>query len=278
MVVDDGSSDGTQDLLASAHPAVTVVRHDRPRGVAASFNDGAKKSTGEIVMLLNDDTEAEASWLENLCRPLEDDRAWGFAASKLLLFDQRTVLHSAGDFFGRDGMPGSRGVWENDRGQYDSLGETFGPCAAAAAFRRAMLDHVGFFDETFGSYCEDVDLSFRARLLGFRCRFVPTARVYHRLSATGGGPLASYHVGRNTVWVIAQDLPSPLIRRYWPLILGRQAAVAAEAVRHWREPSARARLQGQIAGLRGLSRRREARRQVQQCRNISIAELDAALT
>ncbi len=278
LVVDDGSADGTSNLLATLYPEVTVIRHAVSLGVAPSFNDGARRSTGSTVVLLNDDTEAETGWLENLCGPLDQDDSWGFAASKLLLFDRRTVLHSAGDFFGRDGMPGSRGVWEEDRGQHDGWVETFGPCGAAAAYRRGLLEDVGFFDESFGSYCEDVDLSFRARLAGYRCRFVPSARVYHRLSATGGGPLASFHVGRNAVWVLAQDLPSPLLRRYWSRILARQASIAGEALRHWNEAAARARLRGQISGLRSLASRRERRRSVQGRRRVSVGEIDRALS
>src|SRR5262249_13730149 len=179
---------------------------------------------------------------------------------------------------GRDGMPGSRGVWQQDRGQFDAAPEPFGPCAAAAAYRRALFDDVGLFDESLGSYLEDVDLGFRARLRGHRCRFVPAARVYHRLSATGGGPLASFFVGRNAIWVLAQNLPAPLLQKYWPRIVARQLQISKEALRHGREPAARARLRGQIAGLRGLRVRLKRRAQIQKSRRISISELDGLLT
>jgi GT2 family glycosyltransferase len=277
LVVDDGSVDGTRDLLVTRFPEVVVVRHSSTLGVARSFNDGVRAATGSIVVLLNDDTEPEPQWLELLCRPLDEDPTWSCAASKLLLEDRRDVLHSAGDYFGRDGMPGSRGVWETDRGQFDESIETFGPCAAAAAYRRSMLDDVGLFDESLGSYCEDVDLNIRARLLGHRCRFVAAARVFHRLSATGGGRVASYFVGRNALWVALQDLPTPLLHRYWPRIAARQAAIAAEAASHWREPAARARLSGQLDALRGLSSRLSRRAGIQARRRVSIAMLDAWL-
>jgi GT2 family glycosyltransferase len=141
-----------------------------------------------------------------------------------------------------------------------------------------MIDDVGLFDESFGSYCEDVDLSFRARLLGHRCRFVASARIYHRLSATGAGPVSSYFVGRNAVWVVCQDLPSPLLRRYWPRIAARQAAITIESLRHWREPAARARWRGQVDALRTLSSRLRLRAQIQAGRRVSIAAIDAWLT
>lgn len=278
VVVDDGSTDGTLRLLGERYPEVRVVAHSTCHGVARAFNDGIRASTSPIVVLLNNDTEAEPNWLAELCRPLEDDPTIDFCASKLLLFDRRTILHSAGDFFGRDGMPGSRGVWQEDRGQFDQGPEPFGPCAAAAAYRRSLLDRLGLFDETLGSYCEDVDLSFRARLAGFRCQFVPSARVYHKLSATGGGTTASYYVGRNVPWVLAKDLPAPLLRKYWPRIVARQLAISFESLRHWREPAARARLRGQIDGLRGLAQPLGRRAEVQASRRITIAALDGYLS
>jgi len=278
VVVDDGSTDETLKLLSEHYPEVQVVGHATRLGVARGFNDGIRASTSPIVVLLNNDTEAEPNWLAELCRPLESDSSIDFCASKLLLFDRRTILHSAGDFFGRDGMPGSRGVWQEDRGQFDHGSEPFGPCGAAAAYRRSLLDRLGLFDESLESYCEDVDLSFRARLAGFRCQFVPSARVYHRLSATGGGTTASYFVGRNVLWVLAQDLPAPLLRKYWPRIVARQLAISLESVRHWREPAARARLRGQVDGLRGLARPLSQRAKIQASRRISIAALDAYLS
>lgn len=278
IVVDDGSKDDSVALLRERYPEVTIVRHERPLGVARGFNDGVRASNGDVVVLLNNDTEAESAWLDRLCRPFDRDAEVGFTASKLLLFDRRRVLHSAGDFYGRDGMPGNRGVWQEDQGQFDSALDTFGPCAAAAAYRRSLLDRLDLFDESFGSYCEDVDLSFRARLAGERCRFVPDARVYHHLSATGGGALASYHVARNAIWVVFQNMPGVLLNRYWPLILRRQLALTAEALRHWREPAARARLRGQRDAFRGLDQILDRRPWVQQSRRVSIAAFDALLT
>jgi GT2 family glycosyltransferase len=278
VVVDDGSTDGTADALAGEHPSVQVVRHARPLGVARGFNDGILATTTDLVVLLNNDTEAEATWLESLARPFESDPNVGFAASKLLLFDRRTVLHSAGDFYGRDGMPGNRGVWQVDCGQFDNQLAPFGPCGAAAAYRRDLLSALGGFDESFESYVEDVDLSFRARLAGYDCRFVPEARVYHHLSATGGGVTASYFVGRNVLWVIAQDVPASLLARYWPRMLGRQATIVVDALRNWRGAAARARLRGVLAGFRTMGQRAAIRRTIQRQRLVSIADLDALLT
>lgn len=277
ILVDDGSTDRSIKMITAAYPEVRVVQHPRTLGVATAFNSGLRAATGEVLVFLNNDTEAEPTWLDALVRALEEHPETTFAASKLLLFDRRDILHSAGDFYGRDGMPGNRGVWQKDEGQYDALVETFGACGAAAAYRGSLFEQVGTFDETLGSYLEDVDLSFRARLAGHRCRFVPSARVYHRLSATGGGRTSSYYVGRNAVWVAVQNLPTRLLRVYLPRILARQAGITRDGIRHAREPAARARLRGQLDGFRGLAARLDRRRAVQKTRRVSVVEIDKML-
>jgi GT2 family glycosyltransferase len=122
-------------------------------------------------------------------------------------------------------------------------------------------------------YCEDVDLAFRCQLLGYRCVYVPTAVVYHMLSATGGGPLASYYCGRNFLRVIARDMPGPLLGRVWPRIVAAQMRIAAESLWHVREPAARAKLRGQLDGLRELPRLLGERRAIQRRRRVPIRYL-----
>jgi len=102
-----------------------------------------------------------------------------------------------------------------------------------------MLDEIGLFDEELFMYCEDVDMAWRAQIAGYRCVFAPAARVYHRLSATGDGKLASYYTGRNTLFVLAKDYPPALLRRALPRVLAAQRRIAWEALRAWRGEAAR---------------------------------------
>ena len=88
-------------------------------------------------------------------------------------------------------------------------------------------------------YLEDVDLAWRLQLLGWEAVFAPEARLYHHLSATGGGTLASYYTGRNTIWVIAKDMPGPLLRRYLGRIVAGAVAGDRDALRAWRGAAAR---------------------------------------
>jgi GT2 family glycosyltransferase len=141
-----------------------------------------------------------------------------------------------------------------------------------------MLDEVGLFDESFFMYCEDVDLNWRAQLAGWLCWYTPEAVVYHKLSATGGGPIASFFTGRNTLWVIAKDYPASLLRRHWSLVYRAQWAVARRALQAWRGEAARARLRGQLAGLLGWPRMLKARRTIQSSRRASDSHLESLLT
>lgn len=253
-VVDDGSTDGTATMLTGQYPEVSVIRRERNSGLVAACNAGIRTTRADYVCLLNNDTEAEPGWLAALVAALDRAPAAGSAASKMLLFDQRDTLHSAGDGFTVTGLPLNHGVWQRDTGRYDQQHEPFGPCAGAALYRRTALDAVttspdGPLDPALFMYCEDVDLNWRLQLAGYRCVFAPTARIYHHLSATGGGPFASYWVGRNLLLVLAKNYPLPLLRRYWPRIIAVYTGRAWRALRAWRGAAARATLRGMLAAL-----------------------------
>lgn len=278
VVVDDASSDGSPRLVQDKYPEVRLTSLSRNLFFAGACNAGIRLTETDLVALLNNDTEAEPSWLAELVNTLDANPQAGMATSKLLLFDRRDTIQSAGDFYRPSGVPGNRGVWQRDGSRFDEPCEVFGACGGASLYRRAMLDEIGLFDEDFRGYCEDVDLSFRAQLAGYRCIFAPGARVYHRLSATGGGPLASFLCGRNFINVVVKDMPGSLLRRYWHRILGAQAGYALHSLRHSREPAARARLKGQASAVLQLPKMLRKRRAIQSSRQVSESYLDSILT
>jgi GT2 family glycosyltransferase len=234
---------------------------------------------GTFIVLLNNDTEAHSAWLEEVVAAFQRHPEAGMVASKMLLFDRRDTFHTAGDFYRLDGLPGNRGVWERDEGQYDEEAFVFGACGGSAAYRRTMLEQVGMLDEDFFFSCEDVDLAWRAQLAGWRCIYAPQAIVYHKLSATGGGTTASFYDGRNTIYVLIKDYPGDLWRLHWRAILRSQLRLAGEALRAWRGAAARARLKGQLIGLLlGGPRMLPKRRAVQRSRTVDRAYLHRILT
>lgn len=285
IVVDDASADGTGWLLAEALDiAVVHIEGSRGHGFVAACNRGLARARGELLVLLNNDTVPEPGWLGELVGALDRNPWASMAASKLTLYDRAGTIHSTGDYYGPDGVPNSRGVWQRDRGQYDIEEEVFGPAAAAGAYRRSMLADLArcggtqppgrVLDPQLWMYCEDVDLNLRARLRGYRTVYVPTARVRHRLSATGGGALASYYVGRNLIYLIAKDLPLAFIRHHFPALIMAQARFSLAALRHVRGAAARARLRGIAVGLLTWPRVLPSRRRVMSTRLISARQLD----
>lgn len=277
ILVDDASTDDSVAYVRERYPQVKIVELARNSGLTTGCNAGARAADGDLLVMLNNDTEPEPGWLAALVDVAEAHPHAGAVASKMLLYDRRDTLHNAGDVMGADGIPRNRGVWEVDRGQYDARTEVFGGCGGGVAYRRDAWEAAGGFDERLFMYLEDVDLAWRLQLLGWQARFAPAARLYHHLSATGGGTLASYYTGRNTVWVIAKDMPGPLIRRHFGRIIRAQWRVTRDALAAWRGAAARARLRGQMAGLLGLPRVLAWRQKVQQTRQVSIDVVDAML-
>jgi len=278
FLVDNDSTDESLELTRRDFPEVKIIELDQNLGYAGAVNRGIEQSTGEIIVALNNDTEVAPGWAQALVDALQAHPDAGIVASKMLLFDRRDTLHAAGDGFGTDGIAINRGVWQKDEGQFDQDTYIFGGCGGAVAYRRTMLDEIGLFDEDLFMYLEDVDLNWRAQLAGYRAVFAPDAIVYHHLSATGGGSIASYYTGRNTIFILAKNLPGLIFRCYWPNIIAAQLKIALDALRAWRGEAARARLQGQLAGLWGLPKWLAKRKKVQQARRVDDRYLVSLLT
>ena len=278
IVVDDASTDDSAGFVRRLMPEATVLALSRNAGLAVAVNQGIAAGNAPLVALLNNDTEPEPDWLAALVAAARRHPEAGAVASKLRLFDRRDTLHSAGDTYSVRGLPGNRGVWQRDVGQFEHEEEVFGACAGAALYRRAALEAVAavdgaVLDPRFFMYCEDVDLSWRLRLRGYAIVYAPEALVYHRLSATGGGPLASYYVARNTLAVLIKDVPSSILRRNLARIVLAQLSGALVTVPHLGEPAARARLRGLAAFPRLLPTLLRQRRRIQASRVVSSETL-----
>ncbi|NKQ37208.1 MAG: glycosyltransferase family 2 protein [Chloroflexi bacterium] len=278
LIVDNGSTDGSQEFVRTHYPEAQVIELGRNYGFTGACNRGWEASQGEFVILLNNDTEADPNWLAEIVGAFQRHPQAGIVASKMLLFDERDRFHTAGDFYRVDGIPGNRGVWQKDEGQYNKEERVFSACGGAAAYRRAMLAEIGFLDDDFFFSCEDVDMGWRANLAGWQTIYAPTAVVYHKLKATGGSVVGSYYDGRNFLYLIWKDYPGDLLRQNWRPILKAQLRITGDALRAWRGEAARARLRGQMAGLLGICKMWPKRQQVQAIRRIDNDSLTAVLT
>jgi GT2 family glycosyltransferase len=273
ILVDNASTDDSVPFVHQNFPEVKVLVLESNEGFTGACNAGYAKAKGEFIVLLNNDTEADQNWLTAVVEAFERYEKVGIVTGKILLFQQRDHFHTAGDYYRLDGIPGNRGVWQEDRGQYDQEEYVFSACGAAAAYRRVMLEQLGFLDDRFRFSCEDVDLGWRAHLGGWQVLYVPSAIVYHKLKATGGGPTASYYDGRNYLYLLWKNYPTALFRRHWRSILLAQLRITGDALRSWRGPEARARLRGQIAGLFGAFKFRSSRKEIQGSRRLTDDKL-----
>lgn len=207
IVVDNGSSDGSVELLERVFPSARVIRNAENLGFAPAVNQGIRKARGEYLALVNNDVVATDGWLDELRRALDaDPRRWA-AAAQMRYLHQPGRINSAGflvDLTGRardrnDGMPASAEPSEPI--------EVFGASGGAVLIRRSVIDEIGPFDERYFAYLEDVDLAWRARRAGYTCTYVPAAIVLHEQSATSNRVkgLKTYLSVRNHVWTLAKN-------------------------------------------------------------------------
>ena len=214
ILVDNGSSDGSVDLVSGLYPEVRIISLSRNLGFAAANNAAFSEAKTKYIALLNNDAVAHPQWLKHLTESLESNPAAGFATARILYYENREIIDRAGDGYSTAGAGVLRGRGSKAK-DYAQTQYVFGACAAAAMYRKAMLDHVGFFDPEFFLIYEDVDLSFRAQLSGYPCLYVPAAEVFHMVSSSiiRDSAISIYYGHRNLEWVYFQNMPSGLLLR-----------------------------------------------------------------
>lgn len=193
-VADNGSTDGSAELLRREFPSVRLLLLDRNYGFAEGYNKALEMVDADYCILLNSDVETPRGWLEPILRVLDDHPDVAVAAPKLRSYEHRDSFEYAGasggyiDIFG---YPFCRGrilkCVERDEGQYDDERDVFWVSGAAFCCRRDVFRQLGGFDGAFFAHMEEIDLCWRMQLAGYRVRIVPQSCVYH----LGGGTLAA---------------------------------------------------------------------------------------
>lgn len=245
IVVDNASEDGSAEWLAAQpDPNLRVIRNAANAGFAAACNQGIRASDAAFVALLNDDTEPEPRWLEQLLAGAQSSSRVGSVACLMVFANNPEITQSAGIAIDRAAI-----AWDRLGGQpaasapAQTACEVFGASGGAALYQREMLDQIGLFDERFFAYLEDVDLAWRAQRAGWRCVYQPGAVTKHFTSATSGegSPFKQRLLGRNKIWLAAKNAP--------PRDLARIALYDALAVAYGLARSG-AGLRGRAQGLR----------------------------
>lgn len=216
ILVDNNSTDGSVACIATQFPMVRIVSLPRNTGFTGGNNEGLRHAKGQFIVLLNNDARLENRWLEYMVAAMTADDRLGSCAAKIII-DGTDRLDSAGDIFTTAFTGTKRGELQPAH-LFNQTCQVAGPCAAAAIYRRAMLEQIGFFDDDFFLNHEDTDLNLRAWLAGWRCQFVPDAVAYHKVSSSIGtlSDTSVYYFARNSLWVWIKTVPFPLMCRFLP--------------------------------------------------------------
>jgi GT2 family glycosyltransferase len=246
IVVDNGSTDGSVAFITKEFPEVELIQHSTNRGFSGGINPGFKAAIERdipYVISFNNDAVADPAWAEHLKRTLDEHGSYGMATCKFV--SEHDTFDSTGECYTHWGLPYPRGRGEPVSSTYDNQTEILAATGGATMMRTAMLKEIGLFDEDFFAYYEDVDLSLRAQLAGWKIRLVPEAIVRHQIGGTGGKikGFYTYQTMKNYPWILLKDMPASLYFRILPRFILAYALFFVSAV---------SRRQGWYA-LRGLA-------------------------
>lgn len=178
VFVENGAADGSAEFVRGSFPEVTVVVAEANGGYAAGNNLGAKHARGSILAFLNPDTEVDPAWLSELVRPLLADPTVGLTTSKILMMDNPGIINACGNSISMGGVTWCRGTGM-PRDHFAADEEVPAVSGCAFAIWRSLFEEMEGFDERFFMYLEDTDISWRARVSGYRCVYVAGSEVLH---------------------------------------------------------------------------------------------------
>jgi GT2 family glycosyltransferase len=231
MVVDNGSTDGSAAALAHEFPAVQVVALPENLRFAGGNNEGLRRALAagaDAAMLLNNDTEADPQMLERLVLALEQDPTAG-AVAPLIFFARplERIWYAGGTCVPALGLAAHRGLRTDYTGQYRSVEETGYLTGCCLLATREAWEKVGLLDERYYIYAEDADWCLRARAAGYRLLFVPTARLWHKVSSSTGAssPWKIYQRLRANLTLFARNTKGVARITWLPAFLVQQAVL-----------------------------------------------------
>ncbi|MCZ2123373.1 MAG: glycosyltransferase family 2 protein, partial [Anaerolineales bacterium] len=280
ILIDNGSKDiqAIEDLIKK-HENLNIVfkKNQENLGFAAANNLGVNLAKGKWIALLNADAFPEPDWLKNLLSAAQENPHFSFFASRQIQYGNPELLDGAGDAYHTSGLAWR--IYYNQPTKEFGLEqqEVFSACAAAALYLKEDFLKIGGFDEIFFSYFEDVDLSFRLRLFGKRCLYVPHATVYHVGSASTGkaSDFAVYYGHRNLVWAFFKNMPTLLCLWYLPFHLLTNIYISlAFLIREKRSIVIKSKLDA----FRSLPKVLRNRSSVQKMRTASAWDINRAFT
>jgi GT2 family glycosyltransferase len=224
IMVDNGSTDGSQDYVRKSFPKVRLIQNPTNYGFAKANNQGMEIAKGRYIVCLNNDIKLEKNFLSELVHAAEQDRRIGMVAPKMVYFDTPEIDTIGVRLF-------SSGLsW--DTKDESLVAQVVAPCGGAVLYRKEMLEDIklegDYFDSDFIIYCEDLDLGLRAVSRGWKYAYCRSAVVHHLHSATmkGKKDMTIRLTHRNNVWVLIKNLPTmTLLKKSVWIILAQLFAI-----------------------------------------------------
>jgi len=218
VIVDNGSTDGSETILRERFPGIELIQTGSNLGFSGGNNAGIRHALehgADYVWLLNNDTVVDAGALTALVGAAECDDRIGMIGSKIVYYDNPGLLWYAGALLDPacPHRPAHRGLRELDRGQYDDAVETGYVTGCSLLARRKMIDEIGLLDDSLFLYFEDADWSARARHAGWRLMYAPASVVRHKESVSAGGaasPTLVYYTARNRLFFVRRNFPAKI--------------------------------------------------------------------
>lgn len=221
IVVDNASTDGSIEVVEQEYPNVIVKKLDQNYGFCHAVNVGIGMAKTEYLILLNNDTEATSEFVEELYKAIDSHEDTFAVASKMLQLNDKDKIDAAGDLYCALGWAFSLGK-DKSKDRYDKEAVVFSACGGASIYRKSVFEQIGYFDELHFTYLEDVDVCYRARIMGYKNRYTNKAVVYHAGSGTTGSRYNSFKVrmaARNSWYVIYKNMPLLQIIINFPFLL-----------------------------------------------------------
>lgn len=221
ILVDNGSTDESIELINRNYTEVKVIQLDDNYGFCRAVNEGIKASCAPFVILLNNDTEVEENFIEELLKAINRSERLFSCSAKMISYNDRTIMDGAGNLYCALGWAYARGVGK-PCDKYNKNRRIFASCAGAAIYRKKIFDEIGLFDEEHFAYLEDIDIGYRAKIHGYENRYIASARVYHVGSGTTGSRYNKFKVkctSRNSIYLVYKNMPLIQIIINLPLLI-----------------------------------------------------------
>lgn len=250
IIIDNDSTDSDYKWIEN-YGEIKFKRLNKNYGFSRAVNEGIQMARGKYVLLLNNDTQLCPEFLKPMYDAMEEDCNVFGISSKMIQYHNKELIDDAGDAYTLLGWAYKRGDGKSIK-EYEKKERVFSACAGAALYRKSVFEEIGYFDESFFAYMEDVDISYRANIYGYKNIYLPEAKVYHIGSATSGSKYNDFKVklaARNNLYVPYKNMPAIQLIINLPFLL---IGILVKAIWFSKKEFGKAYVKGISEGIKGL--------------------------